>query len=94
MVIVFMVFLGFFPTLLRLFLNPLYNLEVTASCFGVYYAAGWAGYLPKYFEDQFLLSANLASVLAGKAVQLSYRLCVGVAVKCRHSNFINSLFIH
>lgn len=68
-------FLDFFPTLWRLFLNPLYNLEVTASCFGVYYAAGWAGYLPKYFEDQFLLGANLASVLAGMRSFLSIIMC-------------------
>lgn len=55
-----------FPTLGRLITNPLYMIESFAACAAAYYFAGWIGYLPKYFEEQFRLSATMASILSGR----------------------------
>lgn len=57
---------GLLPTLGRLCLNPLYVLEVLASCTGVYYLSGWIGFLPKYFEEHFYFSAPEASIYGGE----------------------------
>lgn len=61
----FVFYADLLPTMAKLITNPLYMLESFAACAAAYYVAGWIGYLPKYFEEQFLLSATMASVLAG-----------------------------
>ena len=54
------------PTLWKLLLNPLFVIETLAASAGAYYIAGWIGYLPKYFEVQFLLTASEANIYAGE----------------------------
>jgi len=58
------------PTLLKLLMNPLFVAETLAASAGVYYIAGWIGYLPKYFEVQFFLTASQANIFAGKKLPL------------------------
>ncbi|XP_067931102.1 solute carrier organic anion transporter family member 2B1-like [Watersipora subatra] len=67
---------GFLPTFLRLATNPLFIIEVLASCCGVYYISGWLGFLPKYFEETFHYTASNASTYAGAIPPLLS--CIGV----------------
>ena len=62
---IYLIAAGLLPTLGSLLTNPVYIFEVMGSVTGVYYIAGWVGFLPKYFEEQFFFTASEASIYSG-----------------------------
>lgn len=68
--------LGLLSAVWRLLANPLYTAQLFAFMTGTYFVSGWIGFLPKYFEVQFNLTASKASIYAGESQALCHRYCM------------------